>query len=52
MWQLQSFCLQEYLKCAKKFYRAELEEVNFKTAAEEAKQLINSWVEKESDGKD
>ncbi|KAK2524322.1 ovalbumin-related protein Y [Columba livia] len=43
--------VQEYLKCAKKFYRAELEEVNFKTAAEEAKQLINSWVEKESDGK-
>ncbi|XP_065688242.1 ovalbumin-related protein Y-like [Patagioenas fasciata] len=41
----------EYLKCAKKFYRAELEEVNFKTAAEEAKQLINSWVEKETDGK-
>ncbi|XP_065484453.1 ovalbumin-related protein Y-like isoform X1 [Caloenas nicobarica] len=41
----------EYLKCAKKFYKAELEEVNFKTAAEEAKQLINSWVEKESEGR-
>ncbi|XP_050183691.1 ovalbumin-related protein Y-like [Myiozetetes cayanensis] len=43
--------LQEYLKCAKKFYKAELEEVNFKTAAEEARQLINSWVEKETNGR-
>ncbi|XP_071409495.1 ovalbumin-related protein Y-like [Pithys albifrons albifrons] len=43
--------LQEYLKCAKKFYKAELEEVSFKTAAEEARQLINSWVEKETSGR-
>ncbi|XP_017684209.1 PREDICTED: ovalbumin-related protein Y-like [Lepidothrix coronata] len=43
--------LQEYIKCAKKFYKAELEEVNFKTAAEEARQLINSWVEKETNGR-
>ncbi|XP_009091624.1 ovalbumin-related protein Y-like isoform X2 [Serinus canaria] len=43
--------LQEYIKCAKKFYKAELEEVDFKTAAEEARQLINSWVEKETDGR-
>ncbi|KAM6135152.1 ovalbumin-related protein Y-like [Pterocles gutturalis] len=42
--------LPEYLKCAKKFYKAELEEVNFKTATEEARQLINSWVEKETNG--
>ncbi|XP_071592689.1 ovalbumin-related protein Y-like isoform X1 [Heliangelus exortis] len=42
--------LQEYLKCAKRFYRAGLEEVNFKTATEEARQLINSWVEKETNG--
>jgi len=28
-----------------------VEEVNFKTAAEEARQLINSWVEKETNGK-
>lgn len=51
-WQLWPFCLQEYIKCVKKFYRAELEEVDFKTAAEVARQLINSWVEKETDGKD
>ncbi|XP_066042985.1 ovalbumin-related protein Y-like [Chamaea fasciata] len=43
--------LQEYIKCAKKFYKAELEEVDFKTAAEEARQLINSWVEKETNGR-
>ncbi|KAM9227957.1 ovalbumin-related protein Y-like [Leptosomus discolor] len=42
--------LPEYLKCAKRFYKAGLEEVNFKTATEEARQLINSWVEKETDG--
>ncbi|XP_010179216.1 PREDICTED: ovalbumin-related protein Y-like [Mesitornis unicolor] len=42
--------LAEYLNCAKKFYKAGLEEVNFKTAAEETRQLINSWVEKETNG--
>ncbi|XP_009567653.2 ovalbumin-related protein Y [Cuculus canorus] len=42
--------LQEYLKCAKKFYNSEVEEVDFKTATEEARQLINSWVEKETNG--
>ncbi|XP_064299551.1 ovalbumin-related protein Y-like [Phalacrocorax carbo] len=42
--------LPEYLKCAKKFYEAGLEDVNFKTATEEARQLINSWVEKETSG--
>ncbi|XP_010016793.1 PREDICTED: ovalbumin-related protein Y-like [Nestor notabilis] len=42
--------LPEYLNCAKKFYEAGLEEVDFKTAAEEARQLINSWVEKETNG--
>ncbi|XP_059671869.1 ovalbumin-related protein Y-like [Gavia stellata] len=42
--------LPEYLKCARKFYNAGLEEVNFKTATEEARQLINSWVEKETNG--
>uniref|UniRef100_A0A8B9YZW1 Serpin domain-containing protein n=1 Tax=Buteo japonicus TaxID=224669 RepID=A0A8B9YZW1_9AVES len=42
--------LPEYLECAKKFYKAGLEEVNFKTATEEARQLINSWVEKETNG--
>ncbi|XP_010116497.1 PREDICTED: ovalbumin-related protein Y-like [Chlamydotis macqueenii] len=43
--------LPEYLQCAKKFYKARLEEINFKTATEEARQLINSWVEKETNGR-
>ncbi|XP_039578102.1 ovalbumin-related protein Y-like isoform X1 [Passer montanus] len=43
--------LEEYIKCAKKFYKAELEEVDFKTAAEEARKRINSWVEKETNGR-
>eukprot|EP00076_Gallus_gallus_P017831 XP_015137657.1 ovalbumin-related protein Y isoform X1 [Gallus gallus] len=42
--------LPEYLSCARKFYTGGVEEVNFKTAAEEARQLINSWVEKETNG--
>ncbi|POI28794.1 hypothetical protein CIB84_007456, partial [Bambusicola thoracicus] len=42
--------LPEYLDCARKFYTGGVEEVNFKTAAEEARQLINSWVEKETNG--
>ncbi|XP_032038407.1 ovalbumin-related protein Y-like [Aythya fuligula] len=43
--------LPEYLNCAKKFYKAGLEEVDFKTATEEARQLINSWVDKETNGR-
>uniref|UniRef100_A0A8C4U584 Serpin domain-containing protein n=1 Tax=Falco tinnunculus TaxID=100819 RepID=A0A8C4U584_FALTI len=43
--------LPEYLECANKFYGAGLEEVDFKTATEEARQLINSWVEKETNGR-
>ncbi|KAM9286096.1 ovalbumin-related protein Y-like [Cariama cristata] len=42
--------LPEFLKCAKEFYKVGLEEVNFKTATEEARQLINSWVAKETNG--
>ncbi|XP_051465186.1 ovalbumin-related protein Y-like [Apus apus] len=43
--------LPEFLKCAKRVYRADVEEVNFKTAAEEARQIVNSWVEKETNGR-
>ncbi|NXG79622.1 OVALY protein, partial [Baryphthengus martii] len=44
--------LPEYLKCVKQFYKAELEEINFRAATGEAvaRQLINSWVEKETNG--
>ncbi|XP_065485690.1 ovalbumin-related protein X-like [Caloenas nicobarica] len=40
-----------YLKCVKKLYRAGLEMVNFKTAPNQARQLINSWVENQTNGK-
>uniref|UniRef100_G1MZH2 Serpin domain-containing protein n=1 Tax=Meleagris gallopavo TaxID=9103 RepID=G1MZH2_MELGA len=39
-----------YLKCVKKLYRTGLETVNFKTASDQARQLINSWVEKQTEG--
>ncbi|XP_064299549.1 ovalbumin-related protein X-like [Phalacrocorax carbo] len=39
-----------YLKCVKKLYRAGLEMVNFKTAPDQARQLINSWVENQTNG--
>nr|XP_021153226.1 ovalbumin-related protein X isoform X1 [Columba livia] len=40
-----------YLKCVKKLYRAGLEMVNFKTAPNQARQLINTWVENQTNGK-
>ncbi|XP_074998660.1 ovalbumin-related protein X-like [Calonectris borealis] len=40
-----------YLKCVKKLYRAGLEMVNFKTASDQARQLINSWVENQTNGR-
>ncbi|XP_072709274.1 ovalbumin-related protein X-like [Ciconia boyciana] len=39
-----------YLKCVKKLYRAGLEMVSFKTASDQARQLINSWVENQTNG--
>ncbi|XP_009957241.1 PREDICTED: ovalbumin-related protein X-like [Leptosomus discolor] len=39
-----------YLKCVKKLYRAGLEMVNFKTASDQARQLINTWVEDQTNG--
>ncbi|XP_072183709.1 ovalbumin-related protein X-like [Excalfactoria chinensis] len=42
--------LPAYLKCVKKLYRTGLETVNFKTASDQARQLINSWVEKQTEG--
>jgi len=35
----------------KKLYRAGLETVNFKRASDQARQLINSWVENQTNGK-
>ncbi|XP_030350539.1 ovalbumin-like isoform X2 [Strigops habroptila] len=45
-----SSILPIYLKCVKKLYRAGLEMVNFKTASDQARQLINSWVENQTNG--
>ncbi|NXX84312.1 OVAL protein, partial [Urocolius indicus] len=42
---------QQYLDSTKKFYRAELEPVNFKCTEEEAREKINFWVENETKGK-
>ncbi|KAM6298981.1 leukocyte elastase inhibitor A-like [Aegotheles albertisi] len=42
---------QQYLDSTKKFYRAELEAVNFKHTEEEAREKINFWVENETKGK-
>ncbi|NXI10842.1 SPB4 protein, partial [Irena cyanogastra] len=42
---------QQYLDSTKKFYRAELEPVNFKYTEEEVRDKINFWVENETKGK-
>ncbi|KAM6349648.1 serpin B4-like [Podargus strigoides] len=42
---------QQYLDSTKKFYRSELEAVNFKHTEEEAREKINFWVENETKGK-
>lgn len=42
--------LQNFLGETKKYFNAELESVNFKTGAEEARVKINSWVERQTHG--
>ncbi|NXD29828.1 SPB4 protein, partial [Spelaeornis formosus] len=42
---------QQYLDSTKKFYRAELEPVNFKYTEEEVRDKINFWIENETKGK-
>uniref|UniRef100_A0A8U7MID4 Uncharacterized protein n=1 Tax=Corvus moneduloides TaxID=1196302 RepID=A0A8U7MID4_CORMO len=39
-----------YLKCVKKLYKSGLEMVNFKTASNQARQRINSWVKNQTNG--
>ncbi|KAM4685781.1 ovalbumin-related protein X-like [Amazona ochrocephala] len=46
-----SSILPIYLKCVKKLYRTSLEMVNFKRASDRARQLINSWVKNQTNGK-
>ncbi|KAK9528008.1 hypothetical protein VZT92_014512 [Zoarces viviparus] len=43
--------VKDFLSETRKHYNAELESVDFKTKAEDARVNINSWVEKETQGK-
>ncbi|XP_031728228.1 leukocyte elastase inhibitor-like isoform X3 [Anarrhichthys ocellatus] len=43
--------IEDFLSETRKHYNAELESVDFKTKAEDARVNINSWVEKETQGK-
>ncbi|KAM9387902.1 heterochromatin-associated protein MENT-like [Phaethornis superciliosus] len=43
--------LPKFLQLISSYYKAKPQAVNFKTAAEKARALINSWVEKKTEGK-
>nr|XP_010299608.1 PREDICTED: leukocyte elastase inhibitor A-like [Balearica regulorum gibbericeps] len=43
--------LQQYLDSTRVLYHAELEAVDFVNATEESREKMNSWVEKQTDGK-
>ncbi|XP_041103938.1 leukocyte elastase inhibitor-like isoform X2 [Polyodon spathula] len=43
--------VKEFIDGTKKFYNAELETVDFKTATEESRQNINLWVQDQTQGK-
>ncbi|NWZ27334.1 SPB10 protein, partial [Asarcornis scutulata] len=43
--------LPTYIQLSKKYYKAEPQKVNFKTAPEQSRKEINTWVEKETEGK-
>ncbi|NWZ39895.1 OVAL protein, partial [Brachypodius atriceps] len=42
--------LPEYIQCLKELYKGGLESINFQTAAEKSRELINSWVESQTNG--
>jgi serine protease inhibitor len=42
---------KEYVENTKKFYLANVEPVDFLEAAEESRKKINSWVEKQTNGR-
>ncbi|NWX51883.1 OVAL protein, partial [Steatornis caripensis] len=42
--------LPEYLQCLKELYNGGLETVSFQTAADQAREFINSWVESQTNG--
>ncbi|NXT88003.1 SPB10 protein, partial [Anhinga rufa] len=43
--------LSRYLQLSKKYYKAEPQKVNFRTAPEQSRQEINAWVQKQTKGK-
>ncbi|XP_074729474.1 ovalbumin-like [Strix uralensis] len=42
--------LPEYLQCVQELYKGGLESISFQTAADQARELINSWVESQTNG--
>ncbi|NXX76245.1 OVAL protein, partial [Urocolius indicus] len=42
--------LPEYAQCVKELYKEGLETISFQTAADQARELINSWVESQTKG--
>ncbi|XP_009883560.1 PREDICTED: ovalbumin-like [Charadrius vociferus] len=42
--------LPEFLECVKELYKGGLESISFQTAADQARELINSWVESQTNG--
>ncbi|KAM8781711.1 serpin B7 isoform 1-T2 [Rhynchonycteris naso] len=42
---------EEYIGCAEKLYNAKVERVDFTNSLEDTRYKINSWVEKQTDGK-
>ncbi|NXS42685.1 SPB10 protein, partial [Balaeniceps rex] len=43
--------LPRYIQLCKNYYKAEPQNVNFKTATEQSRKEINAWVEKQTEGK-
>ncbi|NWR18323.1 SPB10 protein, partial [Emberiza fucata] len=43
--------LPTYIQLSKNYYKAEPQKVNFKTAPEQSRKEINTWVEKQTEGK-
>ncbi|NXL95609.1 SPB10 protein, partial [Alectura lathami] len=43
--------LPTYIQLSKKYYKAEPHKINFKTASEQARREINTWVERQTENK-
>ncbi|NXT45478.1 OVAL protein, partial [Pluvianellus socialis] len=42
--------IPEYLQCVKELYKGGLQTISFQTAADQARDIINSWVESQTNG--